>query len=376
MDHRVTYSLITEKCLPEIKSQLMTLPEFEKLSIEDQAKELKRAIEISGADKSMINYAYNMPFEKKKAPPSSPGLMKITAISMIAGFILICGAFFFYSSDKELAGLIIATGLILAAGVPAVCYFIDRIFGEKAMEREKKEIELISGNSADSDDDISDTNYAGITPPKAVLWEGAAGIIMISAALVLLSLLKGTTLGIVQGILFFAGFMLLSISLKQVKRYDIALLLIIPALLGLTLLIFSLTAVLFPDILVIALCCSLIDCGILILLMPAVYNIVKKRRCTEEITAECVYVQYLHGRYGDQYRPYWSYTYNGIYYTHKDLMSRRAVSVGETINLRINPSAPHDVYRLTLPRICSYLMLICGFSAFFALMAAAGFPLS
>ena len=376
MDHRVTYSFITEKCPPEIKAQLMPLPEFEKLSIEDQAKELKRAIEISGTDKTMINYAYNMPFKKRKAPPSSPGMIKITVFSMIIGFILICSAFFFHDSNNELAGLIIAIGLILAAGVPAVCYFIDRIIGEKAIEREKMETEYITGNPVESDDDIYDTNYSGITPPKAVLLEGASGIIMISAALVLLSLLKGTTLGIVQGLLFFAGFMLLSISLKQVKKYDIALLLTTPALLGLTLLIFSLTAVIFPDILVISLCCALIVCGILILLMPVVYNIVKKHRCTESVSAECVYVQYSHGRYGDHYRPYWSYTYNGINYNHKDLISHREVSVGEMTELSIDPSAPHDVYRLRLPSSCIYLMLICGLSACIALMAAAGFPLS
>ena len=294
---------------------------------------------------------------------------------MIVGFILICAAFFFYDSNRELGGLIIAIGLILAAGVPAVCYFIDCIFGEKAVKREKEEGIYYSEDPIDSYNDISDTNFSIETPPKAVIWEGAAGIIMISASLVLLSLLKGTTLGIVQGILFSAGFTLLSISLKQVKKYDIALLLPIPALLGLTLLIFSIAQAILPDISIILLCCSLIACGILIILMPVVYNIVKKRRCTDEVSAVCVYVQYSHGKNGNYYKPYWSYTYNGINYTHKDLLSKREVYVGETTELKINPSAPHDIYRLRLTSSCKYLMFICGLSAFFAFMAAAGFPM-
>ena len=375
MDHKVTYAIITEKCPPEIKAQLMTLPEFEALSIEEQAKELKRAIEITGTDKTLINYAYNKPMEKRNDPPSSPSLMIITIISMITGFILICASFFFLDSNRELSGLIVAIGLILAAGVPAVCYFIDRILGEKTVKREKEEGIYYSEDSVDSYNDISDTNFSRETPPKAVIWEGAAGIIMISASLVLISLLKGTTLGIVQGILLFAGFTLLSISLKQVKKYDIALLLPIPALLGLTLLIFSTVEAIFPDISVIFLCCSLIECGILIILMPAVYNIVKKRRCTEKVSAVCVYVLYTNGKNGAIYKPYWSYTYNGVNYTHKDLISKRAVYVGETTELMISPSAPHDIYRLKLPSSCIYLMFICGLSAFIAFMAAAGFPM-
>ena len=375
MNHKVIYAIITEKCPPEIKAQLMSLPEFGALSIEDQAKELKRAMEITGTDKSFINCAYNMPLEKRKAPPSSPSLMIITLISMIAGFILICAAFFFYDSNRELGGLIIAIGLILAAGLPAVCYFIDRILGEKTMKREKEEGSYYPDDSVDSYNDISDTNFSRETPPNVVIWEGAAGIIMISASLVLLSLLKGTILGIVQGILFFAGFTLLSISLKQVKKYDIALLLIIPSLLGLTLLIFSTTEAIFPDISITLLCCSLIACGILIILMPVLYNIVKKRRCTYKVSAVCVYVKYSNGKNGPVYKPYWSYTYNGISYTHKDLISKREVYVGETTELKINPYAPHDIYRLSFPSCCKYLMFICGLSAFIAFAAAAGFPM-
>jgi len=365
MDHRNVYMLIRELSDEEARRYLMTDAEFAMLPPDEQLNEVNRAVNAAHIDRSLLSMAYSTPPPYEEKADSSKRIMIITAVSMIIGFIIICSAFFFHESDSELAGLIIAAGLILAAGVPAVCYAIDKIRTELAQKR--------AGNNASFSRYDADTNFSSDTPPKKVLWTGAFGVTMVTASLLTATLLRGKAFGFTFGALFFVGFALLSVSFKWSKKRDTAIILNLPSLLGLFLLMIRTADTAKLDIIPDFREKCTITYYIIIALMPLIYNIVKLLRCREKVDAKCIDVEAVKlRRYSNKeyYRIYWSYSYNEKGYVHKDLLSFWESSRGDKIRLRINPKDPHDIHRVKLPGFCMFMMLLCIPLAVFAFSTA------
>ncbi|WP_019679432.1 hypothetical protein [Ruminococcus flavefaciens] len=126
MDHRTVYMLIRELSNEEAREYLMTDAEFAILPPDEQLNEVNRAVNATHIDRSLLHMAYSTPPQNEEKANSSNKIMIITAVSMIIGFIIICSAFFFHESNSELAGLIASAGLILVAGIPAICYAVDK----------------------------------------------------------------------------------------------------------------------------------------------------------------------------------------------------------------------------------------------------------
>ncbi|WP_164175031.1 hypothetical protein [Ruminococcus flavefaciens] len=369
MDHRTVYMLIRELSNEEARKHLMTDAEFAMLPPDEQLNEVNRAVNAANIDRSLLHMAYSTPPPNEKESNSSKRIMIITAVSMIIGFIIICSAFFFHESNSELAGLIVAAGLILAAGVPAVCYAVDKIRTELAQKR--------AGNSTSFSKYDADTNFSSDTPPKKVLWTGALGVTMVTASLLTAAMLRGKAFGFTFGALFFVGFALLSVSFKLSKKRDTAIILNLPSLLGLFLLMIQTADTAKLEIISDFREKCTITYYIIIALMPLIYNIVKLLRCREKVDAKCIDVEAVKLRHyskKEYYRIYWSYSCNEKGYVHKDLLSFWESSEGDKIRLRVNPKDPHDIYRVKLPGFCMLMMLFCCALAVFAFSTASGNP--
>ncbi len=353
--------LIRELSDGEARKGLMTDAKFAMLTPDEQLNEVNRAVNAAHIDRSLLHMAYSTPPQNEEKANSSKKIMIITAVSMIIGFIIICSAFFFHESNSELAGLIAAAGLILAAGVPAVCYAVDKIRTELAQKRAR--------NNASFSKYDADTNFSSDTPPKKVLWTGALGITMVMASLLTAIQLRDKAFGLTFGALIFVGFALLSVSFKWNKKRDTAIILNLPSLLGLFLLMIRTADTTKLDIIpnFSEKCTNAYY--IIIVLMPLIYNIVKLLRCRAKVDAKCIDVEVVKlRRYSnkDNYRLYWSYSYNEKGYVHKDLISLWEKHVGDDIRLRINPKDPHDIHRVKLPCFCVFTMMFCTMLALLA----------
>ena len=350
--------LIKELSSTEQRKRLMSDEEFDALSDAEQEAEISRATETLGSDRALIHYARGMSeFPKKE---SSDKNIKIkTAVSMIAGFAVICSAFFFYESNEELAGLIVAIGLILVAGVPALCYIAEV---------------LKNGKTYGPPKEYADTNRSEATPSKVVMWTGGIGITLVMASLVVISILHGNVLGITFGALFFTGFTLLSISCKLGKKRDMAIFLNLPALLGLFMLIAHITFTLKPEFGSDILTKLTAVYAAVIVLMPLIYNIIKLLRCKVKVEACCVEVKVAYSRRSYSrhatYDPCWAYSFNERDYLHWGPMTGREIVLDETRMIRINPKDPHDVHIKFLPYSCAAMMLISTIAAMAAYNAA------
>ncbi|WP_019679431.1 hypothetical protein [Ruminococcus flavefaciens] len=200
---------------------------------------------------------------------------------------------------------------------------------------------------------------------------------MVMASFVTAILLREKAFGFTFGALFFVGFALLSVSFKWNKKRDTAIILNLPSLLGLFLLMIQTADTAKLDIIpnFSEKCTNAYY--IIIVLMPLIYNIVKLLRCREKVDAKCIDVEVVKlRRYSnkDNYRLYWSYSYNEKGYVHKDLISLWEKHVGDDIRLRINPKDPHDIHRVKLPCFCALVMLFCCALAVFAFSTASGNP--
>ena len=361
--------LIRELSDGEARKNLMTDAEFAMLSSDEQLNEINRAVNAAHIDRSLLHMTYSPSPPNEKKSDSSKKIMIITAVSMIIGFIIICSAFFFYESNSELSGLIVAAGLILAAGVPAVCYAVDKIRTELAQKR--------VGNNASFSKYDADTNFSSDTPPQKVLWTGALGVTMVTASLLTATMLRGKAFGFTFGALFFVGFALLSVSFKWSKKRDTAIILNLPSLLGLFLLMIQTADTAKLDIIPDFREKCTNAYYFIIVLMPLIYNIVKLLRCRAKVDAKCIDVEVVKLRHyskKEYYRIYWSYSYNEKGYVHKDLISLWEKHVGDDIRLRINPKDPHDIHRVKLPCFCALMMLFCCALAVFAFSTASGNP--
>lgn len=349
MNNKTTYMLIKELSSIEQRKHLMSDEEFDALSDAEQEEEIRRATDTLGSDRALIHHARSMS-DLPKEKSSDINIMKITAFSMIAGFAIICSVFFFYESNEELAGLMVAIGLILAAGVPAICYIADKLNIEKTYGQTKE---------------YADTNRSEGTPPKAVMWTGGIGIALVMASLVVISILHGNVLGITFGALFFTGFILLSISCKLGKKRDMAIFLNLPALLGLFMLIIHIAVTMRPKL---GFDISTKLTGVyaaVIVLMPLIYNIIKLLRCRVKVEACCVEVKVTYSKYHRHptYDPCWAYSFNDRDYLHWGPMTGREIMLDETRMIRINPKDPHDVHIKILPYSCAVMMLISTIAA-------------
>ena len=370
--------LIKEFSREKALKELMTIEDFSSLSLSEQASELRRAAELSGIDPRLISIAYTNPAEKRFTEPSSAAVMIITVISMLIGFALICTGLSFAINGPahEIGMIIFVTGIIITTGIPFICRLLEKSANKKILERmrhDPKYADIFNRMNNDKNTGIvADTNYSGQTPPKKVVFTAAAGITAAAGAFIFLPLLHGNSLGIVFGSLIFVGFALLSISFRHNKNRDAAILLNLPSLLGLFLfisgIIGKINLYIFQET---NLICFIIY-AIILVLMPLIYNMIKRRRCTEKVFAICVYVHIRKGRYRHSYIPYWLYTCNGKCFIHKDLSSYEKICIGDEAELKINPSDPHDIYRSKLPRCCIYSVLVCAFSAAVAFAALAG----
>ncbi|WP_303838584.1 hypothetical protein [Ruminococcus flavefaciens] len=356
MNNKTTYMLIKELSSIEQRKHLMSDEEFDALSDAEQEEEIRRATDTLGSDRALIHHARGMS-DLPKEKSSDINIMKITAFSMIAGFAIICSVFFFYESNEELAGLMVAIGLILAAGVPAVCYIADKLKIEKTYGQTKE---------------YADTNRSEGTPSKAVMWTGGIGVALAAASLVATSVLHGNVLGITFGALFFTGFTLLSISCKHNKKRDMAIFLNLPALLGLFMLIAHLTFTLKPELGSDIFTKLTAVYAAVIVLMPLIYNIIKLLRCRVKVEACCVEVKVTYSKYHRHptYDPCWAYSFNDRDYLHWGPMTGREIVLDETRMIRINPKDPHDVHLKLLPYSCAVMMLISTIAAMAAYNAA------
>lgn len=159
--------LIRELSSENARKSLMTDAEFSTLNEEEQVAEINRAVNAAHIDRSLLLIAYSTPPPNEEKAYSSKNIMIITAVSMMIGFAMFIIGPYKQQSDSEVGRHIIAIGLILDAGVPAVCYAVDKIRTELAQKHTR--------NSASFSEYDADYNYSDETPPKKVLWTDGIG---------------------------------------------------------------------------------------------------------------------------------------------------------------------------------------------------------
>ena len=364
--------LIRELSSENARKSLMTDAEFSMLTEEEQAAEINRAVNAAHFDRSLIHMAYSTPPPNAENTNFSKNIMIITAVSMMIGFAMFIFGLFKNQSDSEVGGLIIAIGLILAAGVPAVCYAVDKIRTELAQKR--------TGSSISFSEYDADSNYSDGTPPQKVLWTGGIGTALVAASLVSLSIFRGDKLSTVFGALFFAGSVLLSVSLRLNKQRDYEMIMYFPALLGLMLLFLKAAAAVSPEAVpeLVTKCFFAYFC--LLALSPLIFNIIKLIRCRKKVIAECIDVEVFKQPRSiikmKYYRAYWAYTVNGRAYLHRDLTSHSQKPIHEHTELRVNPKDPHDIHKVLFPSGGALILLFCAMVGIFTFMAAQGTPIS
>ena len=167
MNHKAIYMLIRELSSENARKTLMTDAEFSTLTEEEQAAEIDRAVNTAHIDRSLLHMAYSTPPPNEEKANSSKNIIIITAVSMMIGFAMFIIGLYKQQSDSEVGGLIIAIGLILAAGVPAICYAVYKIRTELAQKQ--------TGSSTSFSEYDEDSNYSDVTPPKKVLWTVGIG---------------------------------------------------------------------------------------------------------------------------------------------------------------------------------------------------------
>lgn len=373
MNHKSIYMLIRELSSENARKTLMTDEEFSMLTEEKQDAEINRAVNAAHIDRSLLHMACSTAPPNEEKANSSKHIMIITAVSMMIGFAMFIFGLFKQRSDSELGGLIIAIGLILAAGVPAVCYAVDKILTERAQKQ--------TGNSISFSEYDADTNYSDDTPPKKVLWTGGTGIALVTASLISLSIFREDTLSTVFGALFFAGSALLSVSLRLNKQRDYDIIMYFPALLGLMLLFIRASSAVSPETVpdLVTKCFFAYFC--LLALSPLIFNIIKLLRCRKKVIAECIDVEVIDiprrsSSIKKKYRVYWAYTVNGRAYLHRDLISHSQKPIHEHTELRVNPKAPHDIHKVLFPGGGALILLFCVMIAIVTFMAAEGTPIS
>lgn len=371
MNHKAIYMLIRELSSENARKSLMTDAEFSMLTEEEQADEINRAVNAAHIDRSLIHMAYSTPPPNAENTNSSKNIMIITAVSMMIGFAMFIIGLYKQQSNSEVGGLIIAIGLILAAGVPAVCYAVDKIRTELAQKH-------TGSNSSFSEYD-ADSNYSDGTPPKKVLWTGGIGTALVAASLVSLSIFRGDKLSTAFGALFFAGSVLLSVSLRLNKQRDYDMIMYFPALLGLMLLFIRATAAVSPEAVpeLVTKCFFVYFC--LLALSPLIFNIIKLIRCRKKVIAECIDVEVYKRRHYSHltsYRAYWAYTVNSRAYLHRDLISHSQKPIHEHTELRVNPKDPHDIHKVLFPGGGALILLFCAMVGIITFMAAQGTPIS
>ena len=373
MNHKAIYMLIRELSSENARKSLMTDAEFSMLTEEEQAAEINRAVNAAHIDRSLLRMAYSTPPPNAEKTYSSKNIMIITAVSMMIGFAMFIIGLYKQQSDSDVGGLIIAIGLILAAGVPAVCYAVDKIRTELAQKR--------TGSSISFSEYDADTNYSDETPPKKVLLTGGIGIALVTASLVSLSIFREDTLSTVFGALFFAGSALLSVSFRFNKQRDYDMIMYFPALHGLMLLFIRAAAAVSPEAVpeLVTKCFFAYFC--LLALSPLIFNIIKLIRCRKKVIAECADVEVIDiprrsSSIKKLYRVYWTYTVNGRAYLHKDLISHSQKPIREHTELRINPKDPHDIHKVLFPSGGALILLFCAMVAIVTFMEAEGTPIS
>ncbi|MBO4876797.1 MAG: hypothetical protein J5501_02185 [Ruminococcus sp.] len=377
MNPRISYRLLKELINPDTDITLMSDDEFDALSPAAQKKEVRRAMKSTGIKKSDLRAAFR-PTDITEHKDSSATLMVVTALSMLAGFITAITGLCLTENNEELGGLIVVIGLILAAGVPAVCFFLDRLEHDRTLKRMEKDPKYAGILKRIRGEETADTNFSDDTPPKKVLLTGGTGIALVAASLISLSIFRSTFLGILFGALFFTGFTLLSISFRLSKKRDAAIMMNFPALIGLIVMILHLTVLIkhemyYASVLV----CSIVYM-ITLLLMPVIFNLIKRTRCTVTVPAKCVSVKETNpaSRTKNSYRAVWRYSYNGVEYLHEDISSTEYIGRGDTKDIRINPDDPHDIYNIRRPSSCGLMIVFCAITAFIAFMISAGIPMT
>ena len=352
----------------------MTEEEFDALTPAEQKAELSRALAGTGLSGTGTEPVHK-PLYIRTYKEHTSALIIATAVSMILGFGVLIAGLCLNDKDEALGNLLAVIGLVGVIGGPAVCCFLETLGHDRTLKKMRSDPKFAGILGKERPEDLADANFSGDTPPAKVLWTGGGGITLAAASLVALSIFHGTVLGILFGALFFTGFSLLSVSLKLNKRRDAALMMNFPALLGLFVMILNLTAVLNGVINPGSIAACSIIYLLMIALMPLIYNVIKKVRCTDTVRAKCISVkESTPSRDRDmRFTPVWSYRYNGRDCLHEDLSTTEYIKRGDEKELKINPYDPHDVYNVKLPHSCLFVMLFCVFAAAFAFMATAGF---
>lgn len=274
----------------------------------------------------------------------------IPVISMILGFVLICAAF---ACAESVQGPMIGAGLFFAAAIPALYVLREKYAADLSTGRQ----ELEARRYVRADEDAPDINFAKPVPSAGVIVLGIFGFVFIGMGLAAINVLEGSAESITVSLLCAAGFAMLTVCAKRSRRHN--------GTIGLTLLtasillfcISKIAGALVPSL---AMVFSAIVGGagaLPLVCYPLAFRLVKRRRCTEAVYAECVDMIALGNRHGTtgnaldpvRYIPFWKYTYNGITYVHRDMSTFQSPGIGD--ELWIDPCDPHNIYRGKVPRM-------------------------
>lgn len=315
-----------------------------------EARVVLESLELPPKRKAYINrQIWLMQNRATVVPDTRNPIPAIPVISMILGFVLICAAF---ACEERIQGPMICVGLFFAAAIPALYVQREKYAADGGSGRHETEAHRYVGEG----EPAADINFAKPVPSAGTIVPGIFGVVFLGLGLAAINIFEGTAGDIALSLLCAPGFLMLTLCAKRSRRHNgvigLGLLTVSASLLFLQ----SLACMLVPS-------CSMlftVGLGIIeslpLLCFPLTFRLLKRRRCTEAVYAECVDMIALykgHGAHGGsldpvRYIPFWKYTYNGITYVHRDMAIYKSPGIGDEI--WIDPRDPHNIYRGTTPR--------------------------
>ncbi len=330
----------------------------------DEARKAVEALEISAARKATINMQiWQMQRNAESAGYDSERIPKFPVISMILGFALLISTGYLFKGSLQ--DFFFVIGLIMVGAIPAYYCIKEKRLIDSVSHKRDKEAQMYAEEDAD-------INFSRPLPAPHIVVMGISAGVLFIIGILMTNLFNGTAKVLAASIFFLAGLILMYLCCKKNGNHNAAISFMLLCASTFLILIYSLFSLITTDFDTFSRLVFLLPSSIILLFFPMLFRLLKRFQCTEAIEAECIDILCISGGYGrgsrrPRYHAIWKYSYNGTGYIHKDMASYKSPIYGERTELRIDPNAPHNIYRGKSPIISTYFIVVGLFIAVYAL---------